>query len=435
MRRLAVFCAVALHAASLDGAEAARDPQGWRDLRFGMTFDEAVVALGDLAHKRQTAEEQEAANQLLYSHVDVSVIEATARDILVDAEQRNLELAADVQSDAKTLKNSLRSRTWVISSTPSNKTRVAGTLQGIKPSDQQNTVTIKLGNGKVLDAPQHWLDDRSVKLVRATLDAARRIRRYSDKQAKSRFQKDDSFRIKTPAELLIREVTEHDLAFEPELTFTPQLSSIILKKYLKENPLDAFATASKSIMSAFGAEDEATLSENGRRMVWRFPTTTLTLSYEVSTAMVPIYNRAASAATGFTSLSETTRHLIKLEYLAAELGKASDSLCNDESLVPGDSLRSVSGQHVLRLTHDGNLVLNQNGLQTPKWTSGTEGSNAVRLKFAGDGNIVLVTAEGKTVWETHTSGSGDLKLLMQDDGNLVLYKDKTCLWATGTETR
>ena len=199
--------------------------------------------------------------------------------------------------------------------------------------------------------------------------------------------------------------------------------------------MDAFATASKSLVSAFGAEDEATLSENGRRMVWRFPETTSTLSYEVSTAMVPIYNRAAGAAAGFTSLSTTTRHLIKLEYLAAELGKASDSLGNDESLVPGDSLRSVSGQHVLRLTQDGNLVLNQNGLQTPKWTSGTEGSNAVRLKFAGDGNLVLVTADGKKVWETRTSGSGDLRLVMQDDGNLVLYTDKACLWATSTETR
>jgi hypothetical protein len=51
----------------------------------------------------------------------------------------------------------------------------------------------------------------------------------------------------------------------------------------------------------------------------------------------------------------------------------------------------------------------------------------------GDGNLVVLDADGNCMWSSNTWGNEGAFLNVQDDGNLVIYRaDGVPIWATGT---
>jgi hypothetical protein len=108
-------------------------------------------------------------------------------------------------------------------------------------------------------------------------------------------------------------------------------------------------------------------------------------------------------------------------------------------LLAGQYLQSPSGEFILAMQLDGNLVLTQNG--RPLWSTGTgnrivRGASVLDLPVPNSfarhrGSLVLTDYLGAIVWssgadygpavDAHGWSSSGARLQVQDDGNLVLY--------------
>jgi hypothetical protein len=129
-----------------------------------------------------------------------------------------------------------------------------------------------------------------------------------------------------------------------------------------------------------------------------------------------------------------------------------DTLWPGEVLKPGtslDRLTSRSGQYVLLMQGDGNLVLYRAPFRAQDalwWTSTVNhlccGPGSAVMQ--GDGNFVVRAPDGGPLWDTHTWGNENPQLgasiVLQDDGNLVIYSSSTSvigrhpLWARSGRT-
>ena len=99
-------------------------------------------------------------------------------------------------------------------------------------------------------------------------------------------------------------------------------------------------------------------------------------------------------------------------------------------LRPGDYLISTTGNSILTLQADGNLVLYRNGVAV--WYSGTNGRPATGVEMQSDGNLVITFVYGDK-WSTSTAGSTSSTLKLQSDGNLVIYNvDNRAIWNSVT---
>jgi surface antigen/predicted NAD-dependent protein-ADP-ribosyltransferase YbiA (DUF1768 family) len=97
-----------------------------------------------------------------------------------------------------------------------------------------------------------------------------------------------------------------------------------------------------------------------------------------------------------------------------------------EALTTGQYLTSPSGQYILVMQGDGNLVEYQGS--APLWDSGTTGTGANRAVMQSDGNFVLYNSSD-AVWQTHSMGAtAAYSLKLQDDNNLVIYNGSTPVW-------
>ena len=106
------------------------------------------------------------------------------------------------------------------------------------------------------------------------------------------------------------------------------------------------------------------------------------------------------------------------------------TLGRDDSLVPGQSIVSPSGQYFLTLQGDGNLALYQQGNTKALWASNTFGKAASKAVVQADGNFVLYDTQGNAVWASNTGGKGQSFLRVQDDGNLVVYLQGNPIWSS-----
>jgi hypothetical protein len=94
----------------------------------------------------------------------------------------------------------------------------------------------------------------------------------------------------------------------------------------------------------------------------------------------------------------------------------------------GGLMSSPSGQFILRMQPEGNLVLY--GIGGVFWATptGVPGSRAV---LTGSGELQIVTPAEQVVWRSYGAGAYPM-LTVQDDGNVVIYTDRGPVWATGT---
>jgi RHS repeat-associated protein len=104
-----------------------------------------------------------------------------------------------------------------------------------------------------------------------------------------------------------------------------------------------------------------------------------------------------------------------------------DTLDNNRSLLPGQSLWSRDGRFQFTLQTDGNIV--EYGPTGVRWQSATGGHAVTNLTMQGDGNMVLYNG-GSPIWWTGSGGGPTSYLVMQNDGNAVIYNSTgSFFWA------
>ena len=109
-----------------------------------------------------------------------------------------------------------------------------------------------------------------------------------------------------------------------------------------------------------------------------------------------------------------------------------------ESLSPGESISSPSGQYQLILQHDGNLVLYDTSGPTPLWDSRTVGRSDRTLIMQPDGNLVLYelpVTPFDALWHSRTYDWPGAFLTVHDDGTMTIgHSDGRVLWTAGAST-
>ncbi|SCL20784.1 D-mannose binding lectin [Micromonospora nigra] len=99
-------------------------------------------------------------------------------------------------------------------------------------------------------------------------------------------------------------------------------------------------------------------------------------------------------------------------------GPGSNTLLKGQTLTTDQYLRSNSGNYLLMMQADGNLVLSQAGY--PLWDTFTWPNPGAELRFQTDGNVVIYRSDGFPIWDTSTWLSAATELVLRDDGDLVL---------------
>jgi hypothetical protein len=105
----------------------------------------------------------------------------------------------------------------------------------------------------------------------------------------------------------------------------------------------------------------------------------------------------------------------------------------NDTLIPGQSVFSPSGNFFATLQGDGNFVVYRAGNNTALWASNTPGKGGTKLIMQADGNLVLYTGGGQPIWASNTGGKGQSFARMQDDGNFVVYIQGAPTWASNTQ--
>ena len=117
-----------------------------------------------------------------------------------------------------------------------------------------------------------------------------------------------------------------------------------------------------------------------------------------------------------------------------------DRLNLDQTLMPGQSIKSNNGKAELVMQGDGNLVLYEavTGGGRVLWATDTwniPGAAGSRVVMQDDGNLVIYTPNNQPIWDSGTwkVDAAGACLVVQDDGNLVIYAaDGRAVWASDT---
>jgi len=109
------------------------------------------------------------------------------------------------------------------------------------------------------------------------------------------------------------------------------------------------------------------------------------------------------------------------------------TFANDELILfAGESITTQNRRLIMQ--KDGNLVLykvNNGTLGRSLWATNTKGSH-YKVRFQGDGNLVIYHENGNAIWATGTNPQGNT-LELQEDGDLIIYSHTgSALWSTQT---
>jgi len=106
-------------------------------------------------------------------------------------------------------------------------------------------------------------------------------------------------------------------------------------------------------------------------------------------------------------------------------------LNHDQTLRGGWYLKSQSGQYLLTMQGDGDLVLSTQGMSL--WRTNTGGHPGATVTMEQDGNLLLSSPTGQLLWASNTSGHPGAYLWVGADGNIEIdAASGGAIWATGT---
>jgi len=101
-------------------------------------------------------------------------------------------------------------------------------------------------------------------------------------------------------------------------------------------------------------------------------------------------------------------------------------------LGPGTGIQSPGGQFQLVMEEDGNLVLSTADRRS-LWASGTRGFQGAFAVMQPDGSLVIYSKTGRAVWATRTAQHPGAWLAVQANGDVVVYDLAGALWSTGSK--
>ena len=108
------------------------------------------------------------------------------------------------------------------------------------------------------------------------------------------------------------------------------------------------------------------------------------------------------------------------------------------AIAPNSYIRNNTGQYILIMQTDGNLVgydTSTPGGYTPFWASGTANTVGYMLVLGTNGVSTVIDRNWNTIWNTHDFaqlGPGQsCTLIMQKDRNIVIYdSNNSPLWSS-----
>jgi hypothetical protein len=412
-------------------------PTDWRGLQIGMSFNESVACLGDLAFRQPSAEEQRLATALARAPLSVPLLRSDAAAHNKQAKETDTALPQDVERAITVILKAKDSRGWTSRSNINSRgrpQRVSGRLETVAPHAAPPTIEIQQSGGKAVTLPIADLDPTSQKFLAEFIEAATFFKAHRDKAEKALLPADKRPSIDKPADLSIRNVVEFGVSFQPELVFLPHLSLITLRADEPKRDGSTFEKLARAMSEKFGKPNSVSTEGDERVQVWLFPEITVSLKYSTKEFLVPVYvqqytslPRGRIGIAGREGAESHTAHNITIQYMAAGVRRFGESnlLGPGEKLQQGEFLVANKRGYWLTLTQEGDLLLCDRNVLAPLWASKTAGRGVTELVVGENGSLALITSEGARVWETKPPREGAAFLFVQDDGNLCLYADRS----------
>ncbi|HWZ44032.1 MAG TPA: RHS repeat-associated core domain-containing protein, partial [Candidatus Saccharimonadales bacterium] len=116
--------------------------------------------------------------------------------------------------------------------------------------------------------------------------------------------------------------------------------------------------------------------------------------------------------------------------LAYDACRISSQLTAPQTLASGACLDSPSGQYLLLMQTDGNLVLYDRVHGAVTWNTATYGHPGAYAAMQTDGNFVVYDVNNAALWSSNTSATNANVVQMSDDGRVIVWK---ALWSSGTQ--
>lgn len=116
---------------------------------------------------------------------------------------------------------------------------------------------------------------------------------------------------------------------------------------------------------------------------------------------------------------------------ASSVSAFADELRVNEVLTVNHPLYSANHNYYALMQSDGNFVVYKNdGSGKSLWSTGTNGSAAVKAIMQNDGNFVLYDAQMHPVWATYKYGNNNVFYV--DDNGFAVVKTAIKVWDTNT---
>lgn len=273
------LCFTLLHARGLQATDPTKDPQGWGELRFGMTAAEVLATLGGTA----SVAEPHLPRPLMQGHREVPDIKAA----LDKAETLIAAKGSSPQASeaAKKIVRLIKPRTW--KGYPFDPFRaserlatVSGVLENTEPDLRY--VLIRPRNRRVpsVSLRETGLDAKSEEHVREVQEAVFDLSEVLLAEERGRLKAGPL----DPGQIKVNRVVIRGITLQPSLTFAGgKLTQVQLGTPGADNPttppnpnrFGMHATIRDELQEKYGPPTEKNRTESVDFVIWRFPTTVI----------------------------------------------------------------------------------------------------------------------------------------------------------------
>ena len=403
-------------------ADADRAPDGWGEIKFGMSLQEVVAILGKRArHINARPESLEAPPfQSLGEARDYAagLLEAVKAD--------PTKYDKPVVAAAKLIAKSAKPRLWVFGDR-----RLNGVYESGGP---ELFVVVTIPKGDRYESGGNPADRTSQSFIEDIQASTKALAKARATDGLTDYENKDEMSIDRPEQLVVTGAEEYGLPFIPSVLMTPRFSGVLLScgDYNQEKPVATAAryeSFCKMLAKKYGPPDLSTITKGVRKREWQFPDALVRAYYREEVTYTPQHRRGEG-----TVMGANHRNIISLLISEATLQEDASELPFGLDLKKGGRMVSSNGRYQLVLHHDGNMTLVTEAKEV-LWSSNTTGLEAFRLCIDDvSRGLCLQDRDGKVLWTLPTKSyeiRGD-RLIVQDDGNLVFYDGTVPSWATNT---